>query len=163
MRTMTRSLITGAGISAVVLVSLVALFVVLHRDSEAASPQSADATFAELQARFSHQAPLLDMDRRQVAVRPTAKARKELHSFHAVIFDTRGGERLVRISAPYWFARAFTHDRQFHWLGELTFFDDTEFDPEEIRLSLSDIERHGPGLLVDHRHAGGGRFMAWVD
>jgi len=25
------------------------------------------------------------------------------------------------------------------------------------------IEKHGPGLLVDFRHTGGGQFIAWTD
>jgi hypothetical protein len=87
-----------------------------------------------------------------------------IHSFHTVIFDTRGGERLVHLTAPPVFVRLLAHrDGRFRWLGELTFFDDTEFDPEPIQLSLGQIRRRGPGLLVDFRHPGGGQFMAWVD
>ena len=37
------------------------------------------------------------------------------------------------------------------------------FDPEAIRLSFSDVQRRGPGLVVDYRHPGGGQFIAWVD
>jgi len=48
-------------------------------------------------------------------------------------------------------------------LGELTFLDDTEFDPEPIQLSLAQVERHGPGLVVDYRHPSGGQFIAWVE
>ena len=47
-------------------------------------------------------------------------------------------------------------------LRQLTFLDDTEFDPEAIRLSLDRIERHGPGLIVDYRHSSGGQFIAWT-
>jgi hypothetical protein len=53
--------------------------------------------------------------------------------------------------------------RRFRWLGELTFLDDTEFDPEPIQLSFDDIERHGPGVIVDFRHPGAGQFIAWVE
>ena len=51
----------------------------------------------------------------------------------------------------------------FRWLGQLTFLDDTEFDPEPIQLSLAQVERHGPGLVVDYRHPSGGQFIAWVE
>jgi hypothetical protein len=30
-------------------------------------------------------------------------------------------------------------------------------------LTLDQIERHGPGLLVDFRHPNGGQFMAWTE
>ena len=82
----------------------------------------------------------------------------------AVIFDTCGGQRLVRITVPYWFGRLFArHSGEFRWLGEVTFLDDTEFDPEPIRLSLDRIQRHWPGLIVYYRHASGGQFITWVE
>ena len=78
---------------------------------------------------------------------------KPLRSCQVVIFDTRGKQRLVRVTVPFWFARHFArHDGKFQWLGELTFLDDTEFDPETIPLSLAQIENHGAGLIVDCRH-----------
>src|SRR5206468_2681772 len=106
-------------------------FVVSHRTSVATTVQSADVEFSRLRARFTNQQPLLDMSRREasaVAARSTGAA--TLRSFHTVIFDTRGGQRLVRIDVPYWFARRFAgRNREFKWLGQLTFLDDTEFDP----------------------------------
>ena len=53
-----------------------------------------------------------------------------LRSFDTIIFDTRGDQRIVRITVPYRFARLFGRGAGFRWLGELTFLDDTEFDPE---------------------------------
>jgi len=55
------------------------------------------------------------------------------------------------------------HTGEIKWLGQLSFLDDTEFDPEPIRLSWNEIERHGPGLIADYRHPGGGQFISWVD
>src|SRR5205807_5535722 len=128
-------------------------FLARHHESRAASAQSAAAEFQALRGRFAGQQPLLDMDHRQVREPASVATAQRLHAFHTVIFDTRGGERLVHITAPYWLARAFArHDGEFRWLGELTFFDDTEFDPESIRLSLQQVEHHGPGLVVDYRH-----------
>jgi hypothetical protein len=83
---------------------------------------------------------------------------------HTVIFDTRGNQRIVRITVPYWSLRYFAgRSGEFRWLGELTFFDDTEFDPEAIHLSLDQLDQHGPGLITYHRHASGGQFIAWVE
>ena len=81
-----------------------------------------------------------------------------------MIYDTRGGQRLVRIDVPYWFARKFAgRNGEFKWLGQLTFLDDTEFDPESIRLSVDEVERRGPGLIADYQHPSGGQFISWVD
>ncbi len=140
-------------------------FVVKHRTCVAESAQQADAEFSALRTRFGDQPPLLDMTHREVAERLIPSGRVlPLRSFHAVIFDTRGGQRLVRIEVPYWFARCFAgRDREFVWLGQLTFLDDTEFDSEPILLSLDQVERRGPGLLAYCRHEDGGRFIAWVE
>jgi hypothetical protein len=155
---------TAIGIATILIASTGVLFFLRHHDSRSASPADADAEFAQLQSRFADQQPIVDMGQRRARDGASSGTVPPLHTFHTVIFDTRGGERLVRITAPYWFARAFArHDGKFRWLGELTFFDDTEFDPDAIELTLSQIERHGPGLLVDYRHASGGRFIAWVD
>jgi hypothetical protein len=96
-----------------------------------------------------------------------AKNPAPLHTVHTVIFDTRGGQRLVNMTVPYWWARAFWKLGPGHgnlkWLGQLTFLDDTEFDPEPIRLSWIDVQRHGPGLIADYRHPSGAQFISWVD
>jgi len=105
------------------------------------------------------------MNRREPFARPRlSQSAKSLRLFHTIIFDTQGGRRLVRITVPYWFARRFADDRgEFRWLGQLTFLDDTEFDPEPIRLSLDQLERSGPGLVAYYQHASGGQFISWVE
>ena len=140
-------------------------FFVSHRDNMPASAQIADAEFSRLRARFSSQPPLVDMIRREPVGAPVvSQVVAPLRSFHTVIFDTRGGQRLVRITVPYWFARRFAgRDHEFRWLVQLTFLDDTEFDPEAIRLSLAQLERRGPGLVADYTHPGGGQFISWVE
>ena len=137
----------------------------LDRQNEPVQSAKAEAELDQIRSRFAGQPALLDMTSRQldssVAMPPSATA---LHTFHTVILDTRGGQRLVRIAVPYWLARRYArHDGEFRWLGELTFIDDTEFDPEAIRLSFSDVQRRGPGLVVDYRHPSGGQFITWVD
>ena len=136
-----------------------------HHRSTATSAPLAEAEFARLRARFSNQQPLLDMGTRQALERPHASGVVQpLHSFHTVIFDTRGGQRLVRITVPYWFGRLFAgRSGEFVWLGQLTCLDDTEFDPEAIRLPLEQLARRGPGLVTYYRHASGGQFIAWVE
>jgi hypothetical protein len=154
-----------AALIAISAVTAAVWFVVQHHDAQSTSAAAASVEFEQLRARFTGVQPLLDMRVRtaqhDATTRPVQGA---LRTFHTVVFDTRGSGRLVKMTVPYWFGRRYArHDGTFAWLGELTFLDDTEFDPERIRLSLADIERRGPGLLVDYRHPGGGQFMAWVE
>jgi hypothetical protein len=157
--------VLGAVIVLMAFAGAAAFFFLQHHHSEPASARAAEAEFQDLRARFAGQSPLLDPGAGQPLGSMSAPSgTAPLQSFHTVIFDTRGSRRIVRITVPYWFGRRFArHGGGFRWLGELTFLDDTEFDPVPIHLSLEEIERHGPGLIADYRHASGGQFIAWVE
>ena len=161
-----RFTLIAAGLAAAAVIAIIAgsAFFFQHHHSQTVSAQTAEAEFQQLRARFAGQRPLLDMHSRSVlpeAAEPRAGA--TLHSFHTVIFDTRGEQRMVRITVPYRVGRLFAGRGGFRWLGELTFLDDTEFDPEPIQLAIDQVAAHGPGLIVDYRHPTGGQFIAWVD
>lgn len=150
---------TGAGALATAV-----FFFFTHHHSEYTSAQRAEVEFQRVRARFAGQSPLLDMQERRSLINASAsQTGAALRAFHTIIFDTRGSQRIVRITVPYRFGRLFGNRSGFRWLGELTFLDDTEFDPEPIHLSIDQVERHGPGLLVDYRHTSGGQFIAWVE
>jgi len=143
----------------------VAIYFERHHQSRRMSPDAAGTELDRIRTRFAGQPPLVDMASRESArLHGTAPPAAPIHTFHTLIFDTRGGARLVHMTAPTAFARLFAHrDGWFRWLGELTFLDDTEFDPEPIHLSFDEVRRRGPGLLVDFRHPGGGQFIAWTE
>ena len=159
------SSIIGTVIIAVTAIGIGLWFFVSHHESSPVSRQVAEAEFSQLRSRFSTQQPLVDMSLRQpVDTSTTGQSITPLHTFHTVIFDTRGSQRIVHITVPYWFARLFAdRDGEFQWLGQLTFLDDTEFDGESIRLSLEQLERQGPGLIIDYQHPSGGQFISWIE
>ena len=139
-------------------------FFATHRSSSPTSAEAADREFQRLRARFADQQPILDMQLRRAHAAPaTPPSSRHLRVVHTVIFDTRGGQRLVRMDVPYWFARKYGRHGSMEWLGQLSFLDDTEFDPEPIRLSWDQVEQHGAGLIADFRHPSGGQFISWVD
>jgi hypothetical protein len=159
----TRLIVVGMALSGTIVAFAAIFFYFAHHHSKHVSAQAAEAEFQLLRDRFAGQKPLLDMDERRASIDMSAQATAApLHAFHTMIFDTRGGERLVQVTMPYRFGRLLGRGG-FRWLGELTFLDDTEFDPEPIHLSLDQVARHGPGLVVDYRHASGGQFIAWVE
>jgi hypothetical protein len=164
-RSVVFSVITGAVVIALTAVGLGFWFFVSHHKSSPVSKQTAEAEFSQLRSHFSTQQPLIDMSLRQpVDTSTLGQPAVSLHTFHTVIFDTRGSQRMVHITVPYWFARLFAdRDGEFQWLGQLTFLDDTEFDSEAIRLSLDQLEGRGPGLIVDYQHLSGGQFISWVE
>ena len=164
-RSIVISVVTGAVIIALTAVGLGLWFFLSHHESSPVSRQSAETEFSQLRSRFSAQQPLIDMRLRQpVDTSTSGQSVVSLHTFHTVIFDTRGGERMVHITVPYWFARLFAdRDGEFKWLGQLTFLDDTEFDSVAIRLSLDQLEQRGPGLVIDYQHPSGGQFISWIE
>ena len=169
MKPATRSIVRFVGLvaamAALLVIGVGLWFFLSHRHTAPISAQLAEVEFSRLRGRFSNQRALVDMSRQEAAEMPVvSEGWTPLRSFHTVIFDTRGGQRIVRITVPYWFARRFAgRDGEFRWLGQLTFLDDTEFDPEAIRLSLDQLERRGPGLVAYYQHPGGGQFISWVE
>jgi hypothetical protein len=164
-RSIVFSVLTGAVMIALTAVGMGLWFFVSHHQSNPVSKQSAEAEFSQLRSRFSTRQPLIDMSFRQ-PVKPSTIGQSvaSLHTFHTVIFDTRGSQRIVHITVPFWFARLFAgREGEFKWLGQLTFLDDTEFDSEAIHLSLDQLEQWGPGLVVDYQHRSGGQFISWVE
>ena len=154
----------AAGVVALAALIVVVGFVVRHRDARPVTVTAAHAEFDRLRARFAGQTALVDMQARSIRSPAMAGSARPLRAFHTVIFDRRGGDRLVEVSVPYWLGRTYArHEGSYAWLGELTFLDDTEFDAEPLRVSIDEIERRGPGLLVDYRHPGGGQFVSWVE
>jgi hypothetical protein len=164
-RSIVLSIVKGVVMIALITVGMGLWFFVSHHQSSPVSEQSAEAEFSQLRSHFSTQQPLIDMSIRQASDIPAiGPSGVPLYTFHTVIFDTRGSQRIVHITVPFWFARLFA-DRhgEFKWLGQLTFLDDTEFDSEAIRLSLDQLERRGPGLIIDYQHPSGGQFISWVE
>lgn len=136
-----------------------------HRESTPMNAATAQVAMNKARAPFVGQLPMLDMETRRERADTTPRpSALKLSRYHAVIYDSRAGGRLVKINVPWWFGKQFVAaDGEFKWLGKLTMLDNTEFDAEAIRLSLRTIEWHGPGLIVDYRTPSGGQFLAWVD
>src|SRR5262245_30043882 len=122
MRSRTSLIVRRIGLVAAVgvfsVIGAAAWFFVSHRTATATSPQLAEIEFLQLRARFSSEQPLVNMVQREPSdLRSPSNGLRPLRSFHTVIFDTRGGQRLVRIAVPYWFARRFAgRDHEFVWL-----------------------------------------------
>lgn len=159
-----RMVVLAAAVVALTALTVLVVFMVRHPYATKGTVTAAQAEFDRLRARFAGQTALIDMRTRSSRSPATAASGRPLRTFHTVIFDRRGGDRLVEVSVPYWLGRTYArHDGSFAWLGELTFLGDTEFDPEPLQLSIHEIERHGPGPLVDYRHPGGGQFVSWIE
>ncbi|HEX9943078.1 MAG TPA: hypothetical protein VGG03_13750, partial [Thermoanaerobaculia bacterium] len=143
----TRLAVIAVSLLAIMAAAAAGLFVARHRTS---TPVSAAAVIPRFEALHNALGPaLVDMARRRpVSNGDSSPTPTSVHTIHTLVYDTRGGGRIVELTRPFWLARLLSKNGQIRWLGQLTFFDDTEFDSEGVMLSFSDIEHWGPGLEI---------------
>jgi hypothetical protein len=133
-------------------------YVAKQVDTVEASPATADQTFEQERARFKDQKPLIELDSDDNVTathfdeRPPAGARK-LETLRVMAWDA-GDERLVRIDIPFWLLR-FKED-------PLDILADSGIHGQRVRITVADIERMGPRLLIDHRGRRGDRVLVWT-
>jgi hypothetical protein len=125
--------------------------------------EKADATnaaqqFDKIRGQFVGVTPLLEVrDEEPVVVRrPETQAnRTRLTTMHIVAWDPDDDD-FVRISLPFWLLRLksgpieISSDRR--WMGE-----------EDLGITVEELERYGPTLVLDHQARRGGRVMIWTE
>ena len=140
-----------------------------HVHTEIAEKQTAQLEFDRERARFAGQQPLVELkkgtgDDDHVTVhRPpeTATRRTDLKTLKVLVYDNREG-RLIHIDVPFWFMRLMPSNRNGSNRGRVSFGNDS-FDFDSSNLTLDDVERHGPGLVVDGIDSRGAQVLVWAE
>jgi hypothetical protein len=142
-----------AGVAAIGLVAGSAYWISRHVSSQVTSTESAEAEFARDRARFAGQQPIIEITGggdnptfRRLSAEAEATGKVELHSLHARVYDPEDG-KLVRADVPFWLIQLGKSFR-FRDMGSLT---------------VEDLERHGPGLIVNGQGDDGQQFLVWID
>ena len=68
-------------------------------------------------------------------------------------FDPNDG-RIVRVDIPFWLLRLKLR-------GSAIDFNGNRMELEDLKLTVEDLERFGPTLIVDHKSSGGERVLVW--
>src|SRR5262245_54071579 len=132
-------------------------FFTQHVDTHTATAARAARDFDEVKARLAGQAPLIELDERGHYLRsntdrkPAANTRPP-ESLYVLAFDP-DDERVVRVSIPFWILRLKAR-------GTVD-FNGRKMDLEDLKLTVEDLERFGPTLIVDHRSSSGERVLVW--
>lgn len=129
-----------------------------HLDIETANADGADAAFAEIRQRFASKAPLLELQGTSVARRnppPEDAPRIRLSTLHVLAWDDRE-DKLARFDLPFWLFRLKETPIRFGTYA-------TGLDELQISLTASEIERYGPGIIVDVSRQGRDRALLWVE
>jgi hypothetical protein len=148
------------GFVAVVGVSL--MFVARQVRTEPASAESAKRAFAAARARFAGQEPIVQIDsagdivRTRITREPPAEASgAPLESMHVMVWDPKEG-RIVRVALPFWLLRLSNR-------GSIHFSSDrTHLSFEHLQLTVDDLEKYGPALIVDQEMPSGERVLIWT-
>ena len=152
------------GIAVVCVLGLVAIagvgfyYISQHVDSKAMSPTAAAAEFDAVKASFHGQTPLIELDERGRFLRahtdrPTAAAATVPNDLHLLAFDRNDG-RIVRFRIPFWILRMKAKNATIDLNGN-------RMDLEDLRLTVEDLERYGPSVIVDHLAPDGDRILVW--
>jgi hypothetical protein len=122
--------------------------------------QEADDEFEKVRQRFKGQQPLLEMrdgvpryvERRAEA--PPSAARP-LTTLHILAWDA-DDEKLATVSVPWWVLRLKSGPIRFSSYA-------SGFDDGGVRITAEDIEKHGPGIIMDATGRHRERVILWAE
>ena len=146
---------------AVVLVGSAIFYVRRHIHAEFVTTAIGSEPFEHERARFAGQEPLIEMREHDQPLihRRTATSTVPLQAMHILAFDPRAG-KVVRVSIPFWLLR-MAPGKRFNVGSNGQGFD---FDTERMHLTVDDLERAGPGLLMDGTDPrSGSRVLIWTE
>jgi hypothetical protein len=122
-------------------------------DRETANEMAATVSFAEVRQRFAGAEPVLDVADEWAVIRrdpPAGRPDRPLERLLVMVWDP-DDENLARVTLPFWLLRLKK--------GPL----DLAINRQDIDLTVEQIERYGPTLLVDHVERGGDRLLIWTE
>jgi hypothetical protein len=129
-----------------------------HVETRTVTPAVAARDFEQVKSRFTDQKPLIELDARGRFIRSNANRKKPADAprpeqLNVMAFDPDDGE-IVRLSIPFWLLRLKMR-------GATIDLNGNRMDLEDLRLTVEDLERFGPTLIVDHKSAEGERVLVW--
>ncbi len=156
----------AAGITIVGILGLIATagagiyFFSRHIQTGTESPAAAARAFDDVAAHFAAQKPLIELDShgrylRSNTDRPTPADTQPPETLRVMAFEPKDG-RIVRIGIPFWLLRLKLRSGAIDFNGN-------RVKLEDLKLTVEDLERYGPTLVVDHRSPSGERVVVWTE
>lgn len=141
-----------------------AFFIYRHVEATFTNETSAEQEFRAARERFQGQRPLIEIRREgdepilhRELLRSDKMPDKPLESLRVLAYDDTAG-KIVRVTIPFWLLRIVPSKN-------LSFLNDEgiDIDTRRIRLTLDDVERRGPGLLLDQTDRHGSQVLVWTE
>jgi hypothetical protein len=159
MRMWVKATLGGVALIVVALVALAATgayFVMRHMEKRAGSESEAVQAIDTVKARFGSRPPLIEIIDPQSADirinRPVEASTSRVDTIHVINWKSDTAE-LSRTDVPLWLMRFST----------VNIASQLGIAPAKFRFTVSDVERYGPGIVVDYGSQGNFRLLVWVD
>lgn len=143
---------------AIVGVSLGAWFFASAFEQETADEPAAAASFEGIRQRFAGSEPVLDVVEHEKAVLrrqpPAEPSTRRLERLQVMAWDP-DDQGLSRVTLPFWLLRLKR--------GPIEMSSKVMVNQHQIDLTVEQVERYGPTLLLDHQAKGGDRLLIWTE
>jgi hypothetical protein len=131
-------------------------FVKSHIDIRSTTVAVATEDFQTIRQRFAAQKPLIELDEegsflRANVDRPNGTQRPQ--TLKIMAFDPHDG-KVIRMELPFWMLRLKSGGSRFD-IGR------SNVDLARMRLTVEDLERYGPILILDQKDTDGSRVLVW--
>jgi hypothetical protein len=124
-------------------------------DSVDADEAVATRSFDEARARFKGQQPILELRDDKVALlrkAPDIAPARELQSVHVLTWNAEEGT-LSTVTLPFWLLR----------LQDSGVDVSIDADGTRLTMTMDEVERYGPALVLDHLEEDGSRVLVWTE
>ena len=147
---------------AVAAVGGAAFFIRRHVSTQFTPGPNAEDQFTQARARFGGQPPLIEVRTGDQPVLhrdiPSgATPGTSIQSVRVLAYDGTSG-KLVQVSIPFWLLR-LAPSKNFSFLGD----NGIDVDTDHVHLTLDDVERRGPGLILDTKDRRGSHVLVWTE
>jgi len=153
--------VTIGGVALVVLVlaalgGTAAYYVMRNLEERPAGEAEAVKLIEGVKARFGPRPPLIEVaDPRRADVRINRAAdasATRVDTIHVLNWKSETSE-LSRVEMPLWLMR----------FSSINLASNLNIIPAKLSLTVADVERYGPGIIVDYGSPGTSRVLVWVD
>ena len=118
----------------------------------------AESEFAAVRQKYPGREPLLELHegvpRYTKARETTPPSPVSLQTLNILVWDP-DEEKLLRLALPFWLMRLKATPIRFSEYA-------SGFDDEGVHLSPEDLEKYGPGIVLDSTSRDGERILVWT-
>lgn len=131
-------------------------FVKSHVDIRTTTVAAATEDFQAVRQRFATQKPLIELDEHGTFLRANTDrpaGTRPPQTLNVMAFDP-DEQKVVRVELPFWLLRLKSGGTRFD-VGR------SNVDLARMRITVEDLERYGPILILDQKDTDGSRVLVW--